>query len=456
MTRLRLISMLLVVMAAGCGGDLAGMAPFPCALDRSCPAGLACIGGQCQPLTAPTILSFSANPTTVDTGGAATLAWSIGGIGTLTIDQGVGPVAGSNQVVHPAASVTYTLTVTNAVGSAHATATVKVYPAGKVLVAGGGGLTQSLTSAELYDPVTGLWTATGSMSTPRDQFTLTTLRSGQVLAAGSAWNVAAAETYDPITGIWTPTGPQPDPRSNQTATLLPSGKVLVAGGINGSGILSGAVLYDPATRLWTRTGSMQTSRNGHTATLLSTGKVLVAGGNTGTAGAAVASAELYDPATGLWTPALPMTTARVTFTATALLTGKVLVAGGDAGATAELYDPATGAWTRTGSLTTGYFNPTAALLPSGKVLQTSGGLAETYDPATGTWTRTGSLVTAGRIYHSATLLASGQFLLLGGKNSIGVITPAAELYGTGGAWSAASPMREARWLQASTLLRRLP
>jgi hypothetical protein len=157
---------------------------------------------------------------------------------------------------------------------------------------------------------------------------------------------------------------------------------------------------------------MQIPRNGHTATLLSTGKVLVAGGNTGTPAVAVASAELYDPATG--------------------------------------------AWTRTGSLTAGYFNPTAALLPSGKVLQTSGGLAETYDPATGTWTRTGALGTAGRIYQSAALLGTGQFLLLGGKNAVGVVTPAVELYGTGGTWSATGSLREARWLQASVLLKRLP
>src|SRR4029077_3599669 len=56
---------------------------------------------------------------------------------------------------------------------------------GKVLVAGGAGLSTSVqSSAELYDPSTGTWSATGSMITGRYQHTATMLPNGKVLIAG--------------------------------------------------------------------------------------------------------------------------------------------------------------------------------------------------------------------------------------------------------------------------------
>ncbi len=57
-------------------------------------------------------------------------------------------------------------------------------PNGKVLVAGGYGNGGALTSAELYDPASGSWTATGSLNTARDVHTATLLPNGKVLVAG--------------------------------------------------------------------------------------------------------------------------------------------------------------------------------------------------------------------------------------------------------------------------------
>jgi hypothetical protein len=84
------------------------------------------------------------------------------------------------------------------------------------------------------------------------------------------------------------------PREQFTLTLLPNGQVLATGGYTTDGnILASAELYDPATGTFTRTGDMNDSRVGHTATLLPTGKVLAAGGYPGP----LASAELYDSGT---------------------------------------------------------------------------------------------------------------------------------------------------------------
>ena len=56
--------------------------------------------------------------------------------------------------------------------------------------------------------------------------------------------LSSAELYDPASGTWTATGSLGTARDAHTATLLPIGKVLVAGGNNGAA-LSSAELYDP-------------------------------------------------------------------------------------------------------------------------------------------------------------------------------------------------------------------
>src|SRR6266436_4800583 len=86
------------------------------------------------------------------------------------------------------------------------------------------------------------WTATGSMNTARYDHSATLLPSGKILVAGG-FGMTTAELFDPATGTWTAAG-LPTARQNHTATLLPSGKVLVAAGHNSSGSLSSAELYD--------------------------------------------------------------------------------------------------------------------------------------------------------------------------------------------------------------------
>jgi hypothetical protein len=123
--------------------------------------------------------------------------------------------------------------------------TATLLPNGKVLVAGGTYLNhgsgqqlqQILYSAELYNPDTGTWTPTGSMVVNRSDHTATLLPNGKVLVAGGFSGsgldgvpVNSAELYDPVSGTWTATGALAVNRYWHTATLLPNGQVLVAGG----------------------------------------------------------------------------------------------------------------------------------------------------------------------------------------------------------------------------------
>ena len=297
---------------------------------------------------------------------------------------GGAPALPSPELYNPA---TGTWAVTGQMNTPRIDATATLLPNGQVLVAGGsGGGSNALASAELYNPATGTWSVTGSMRKGRSGLngagaSATLLPDGQVLIAGGEdanFNLlSSAELYDPATGKFTPTGSMTTGRVGQSATLLNNGQVLIAGGGG-----TATELYNPATGKFTPTGSMISAHGDNVGTLLPGGDVLVTG-------KAQTFAELYDPATGQWSNAsaglpacLSNQECRQFSTATLLPTGNVLLAGGLVGlisnpqttATAMLYHPGTGTWTSTGSMTTGRENQTATLLQDGQVLMAGGTL----------------------------------------------------------------------------------
>lgn len=324
--------------------------------------------------------------------------------------------------------------------------------------------------------VEGSWRSTGSLVVPRQQTTSTLLDDGRVLVAGGrnfafTDSLESAELYDPISETFSMTGSMTDGRWSHTATKLANGKVLVAGGYtdpttgaNAQPVLAGAELFDPATGTWTPTGSMTTPRALHVAQLLPNGKVLVAGGRTCNGPPPTAcnftfttnTAEIYDPATGTWTPTANMNNNRTTTSSVLMSDGRVMVPAGFPGGqvTTEAYNPATGTWAYADTLNFPRARQGAMLLPDGDVLVAAGstGVAtltsETYDLATNTWTNAGN-VAQNRFNYFFTELPNGRVLIAGGAGGATASTTAEVYDPVTRTWSSAGTLPSAHGSSSS-------
>jgi hypothetical protein len=205
--------------------------------------------------------------------------------------------------------------------------------------------------------------------------------------------------------------------------------------------LRSAESFSPISETFTVLASPARARSRHTASLLPNGHILIAGGQSNFVDTGDPQAELYDPTTNTWANTGVMVSPRNEGTATVLADGRVLLTGGSAlrqdqtfrRRSAELYDPATGAFTATDSMAFRRQFHTATLLADGRVLIV-GGLdqnnepvltAELYDPATGTFSTAGT-VTTFRDRHAAVRLPDGRVLITGGSgggNTAELYTP---------------------------------
>jgi len=338
------------------------------------------------------------------------------------------------------AATTGTMTTTRAFHIA------EVLSSNKVLIAGGsyrsGTSVAYHSSAELYDPATKTFAATGSMTTQRGNHASAVLSDGKVLVTGGQNPTGAlqtGETYDPASGTWTAAaGTMTAARQRHQMVNFGTG-VLVAGGQNGTGPLSSADLYFPTTRTFSATGAMLWPRRDFTLAPIPGGKVLAANGWANLwPNVDLSQCEVFEPLTGVWTATGAAPVARSGAGAAVLKDGRVLVAGGySVGSSANtssaaLFNGSVGTWASTGSLSLRRMYPTLTLMSNGAVLAAGGILGDGSSPSTyystvelytgsGFTTSSVPAMSVPRYAHTATALADGTVLVAGGNNAVGTL-----------------------------------
>lgn len=233
---------------------------------------------------------------------------------------------------------------------------------GRVLVSGGVNSiydtdTATVPGSEIYNPTTGTWKATASLNISRASAATLMLDDGEVLTAGGYNNtgnsapntyLTSAELYNPSTQVWSTTA------SMSVGASLPSPAALLT---NGDALIAiDAQFYIPGSATWSATGPLPTIANGPTkAVALANGNVLGTGCVCKTTNprypcrsASTAVADLYNFGTNTWSQTGSMNNSRFSQTMTLLSNGQVLVAGGyekpptgysTVLSTAELYTP---------------------------------------------------------------------------------------------------------------------
>lgn len=376
---------------------------------------------------------------------------------------------------------------TGMLGTRRQRATATLLADGRVLICGGfdsgdgGGVdgdpgVGGLASAEIYSPLSGMFSPTGSMSTTREKANAVLLADGRVLVIGgydanNGVNSQTSEIYDPDSGQFSQVATMPGGgRPGATATLLTNGKVLIAGGNNGN-YLASALIYSPDSNTYTPTGSMGTARSQAGAILLPSGKVLLVGGQSARF-SATSLIESYDPVTQTFGIEGNLASARSSASVSMLADGRILVAGGYVPppdnnhggsilASAEiLKQPMATATPLAHSMTTPRTDASSSILLDGRILVAGGrngsnvlASAELFSDLLDTFTAAGSLATP-REHASSALLPDGSVVLIGGRDASGAALASAERFNplTSSFSTNSASLWHARYSAASALL----
>jgi hypothetical protein len=324
---------------------------------------------------------------------------------------------------------------------------------GDVLVVGGiDATTADVASCFLYAASTGTWSQVGALHYPRSNHAAVRLASGDVLAFGGG--DATTELRDHVAGGWTSVAMMAKARRGFGWFQRSDGSIVVAGGNSPDAVLGSTEIFDVGTRAWTSGPTLVHPRAGIRAIPLDDDRFAVLGGY------AIVGVETDGGLIGQYTDEIEVCTIstnacalsslklsawRARYTATRTLDGRYLIAGGyGSGSTqgalesTEIFDPKAMTLTPGPNLLTAREEHAATLLPSGQVLIMGGEFtsalpvdagpgvdAGTYDPSApleivdvvANLARVGPTPAHRRFSLTATTLLDGRALLVGGGDT---------------------------------------
>lgn len=335
-------------------------------------------------------------------------------------------------------SATHAVTVTTVLGYYVTTygLTIPRHLHETVLMADGlvlaiGGTTPTSGSAETYEWFNDNWTPTAApMTEARHLAKAVLLADGRVLITGgtgaSGAVLASAETYDPVTRVFTPTGSMTTARRSHAMHLLDDGRVLLVGGESAAGTpVASAEIFDPNLGTFTTTGSALTARTDAQLFPLPGGHVVMVGGS-------ALAFEIYNAQQGTFGPTGGIISAN-NLGAVRLRDGSILVVGSHRWTNGTATPVAMPIRARTGAA--------VSILPSGEVLVAAdSGVAgargrsesEIYDPITDTYRFT-SRTLESREGARPQIIATGNVVLIGGfgHGPLGGVLQSADIFVNG-------------------------
>lgn len=277
-----------------------------------------------------------------------------GGFASLTPTNFFDPVFASTEIYNPA---TDTFLAGPQMNFARRKHTMTPLADGRVLVVGGISLHGHGFSAnpqtEIYSPVDNRFVTTGRMNDPRWLHSATRLKDGRVLVTGGRPNncqagcpqdgLRTAEIYNPATGTWSATGSMHISRYGHSTHLLQDGRVLIIGGESTEDLgetdqVREVEIYDPATGNFSTFAHLQEGRGFHALAELHDGRLLIAGGYKNS-GQPMYTTEILDPQTKTVKTGPEMREFRSGALAVKLESGEVLIVGGhNSGSAVPLLD----------------------------------------------------------------------------------------------------------------------
>jgi hypothetical protein len=191
----------------------------------------------------------------------------------------------------------------------------------------------AVSTAQVYDPSTDVWSSIASMPTPHLMHAAACGSDGRIYAIGGyvpyQGYSAAVEVFTPGTGTWASAASLPTARQDLAAATGADGRIYTFGGVGASGISAAAEVYDPTLGTWSSISPLSRARYGHAAAPGADGRVYVIGGQTGATDSTVTGlVEAFSPTTGTWSIAPPLIAPSTGLAALNMRDGRIVVLGG--------------------------------------------------------------------------------------------------------------------------------